>query len=158
MAKGRRTPRSLLQPGVCQLSQKFRVCFRIKTACSSSGGPRADHTRAYRYFAGNSPQRSPRVQSRSQRHALGKAEDEEGQVKGHQIMRWVRRIPEGLLILLALPAYQLWHIAKYANTRQGRAAKVGAFITFLPVICICTVMWGFLWVMILWQLWISIRQ
>jgi hypothetical protein len=84
---------------------------------------------------------------------LGKAEDEEGQVKGHQIMRWVRRIPEGLLILLALPAYQLWHIAKYANTRQGRAAKVGAFITFLPVICICTVMWGFLWVMILWQLW-----
>jgi hypothetical protein len=68
-------------------------------------------------------------------------------------MRWVRRIPEGLLILLALPGYQLWYIAKYANTRQGRAAKVGAFITFLPVICICIVMWGFLWVMILWQLW-----
>ena len=68
-------------------------------------------------------------------------------------MRWVRRIPEGLLILLALPAYQLWYIAKYANTRKGRAAKVGAFITFLPVICICTVIWGFLWAMILWQLW-----
>jgi hypothetical protein len=33
-------------------------------------------------------------------------------------MRWVRRIPEGLLILFALPAYQLWHIAKYANTRK----------------------------------------
>jgi len=38
-------------------------------------------------------------------------------------MRWVRRIPEGLLSLFALPAYQLWHIAKYANTRRGRGSQ-----------------------------------
>jgi hypothetical protein len=30
-------------------------------------------------------------------------------------IRWVKRIPEGLLILLALPVYQLWYIAKYAR-------------------------------------------
>jgi hypothetical protein len=68
-------------------------------------------------------------------------------------LRWVRRIPEGLLILLALPAYQLWYIAKNANTRKSRAAKVGVFISFLPVIAISTVIWGFLWVMMLRLLW-----
>jgi hypothetical protein len=68
-------------------------------------------------------------------------------------MRWVRRIPEGLLILFALPAYQLWHIAKYANTRKGRAAKIGVFINFLPMIAISTVIWGFLWAVMLWLLW-----
>jgi hypothetical protein len=64
--------------------------------------------------------------------------------------RWVRRIPEGLLILLALPAYLLWYITK---TRKGRAAKIGVFISFLPVIAI----WGFLWVMMLWLLWRDIN-
>ena len=34
LAKGRRTPRSLFQQRVRQLSQKLRICFRIKTACS----------------------------------------------------------------------------------------------------------------------------
>jgi hypothetical protein len=68
-------------------------------------------------------------------------------------VRWVRRIPEGLLILLALPAYLLWHIAKRARTRKGRAAKIGLFISFLPLIAI----WGFLWVMMLWLLWRDIN-
>jgi predicted permease len=72
-------------------------------------------------------------------------------------MRWVRRIPEGLLILLALPAYQLWYIAKYANTRKGRAAKIGVFISFLSLIVTCSVIWGFLWVMMLWLLWRDIN-
>jgi DDE superfamily endonuclease len=35
MAEGRRTPRSLLRRRVRQLSQKLRICFRIKTSCSS---------------------------------------------------------------------------------------------------------------------------
>jgi hypothetical protein len=71
--------------------------------------------------------------------------------------RWVRRIPEGLLVLLALPAYQLWYIAKLANTRKGRAAKIGVFVSFLPLIAICSVIWGFLWVMMLWLLWRDIN-
>jgi hypothetical protein len=77
------------------------------------------------------------------------------------LVRWVRRIPEGLLILLlillALPAYQLWHITKYANTRKGRPAKIGVFISFLPLIAISSVIWGFLWVMMLWMLWRDIN-
>ena len=72
-------------------------------------------------------------------------------------IRWVRRIPEGLLILLVFPAYQLWHIAKYANTREGRAAKIGLFISFLPLIAISSVIWGFLWVMMLSLLWRDIN-
>jgi hypothetical protein len=52
-----------------------------------------------------------------------------------------------------LPAYQLWYIAKYANTRKGRAAKIGVFLSFLPVIAICSVIWGFLWAVMLWVLW-----
>jgi ATP dependent DNA ligase domain len=36
MAKGRPTPRSLLRAGVCQLSQKLGLCFRIKTSCSNA--------------------------------------------------------------------------------------------------------------------------
>jgi len=35
LAKGRRTPRSLLRTGVRQLSQKLRLCFCIKTSRSS---------------------------------------------------------------------------------------------------------------------------
>jgi hypothetical protein len=72
-------------------------------------------------------------------------------------IRWVKRIPEGLLILLALPVYQLWYIAKYANTREGRAAKIGLFISFLPLIAISSVIWGFLWVMMLGLLWREIN-
>src|SRR5262249_11845526 len=37
LAKGRRTPRSLLQGGGRQLSQKLRVCFSIKTERSNVG-------------------------------------------------------------------------------------------------------------------------
>jgi hypothetical protein len=70
-------------------------------------------------------------------------------------MRWVRRIPEGLLILLALPAYQLWYITKYANRRKARAAKVRVFIRFLPLFVISSMIWGFLWVMVLRLLWRS---
>jgi hypothetical protein len=64
-----------------------------------------------------------------------------------------KRIPDGLLIALALPAYEIWHVAKYANTREGWAAKVGMFITFLPVIVISSVIWGALWAMTLRLLW-----
>jgi hypothetical protein len=65
----------------------------------------------------------------------------------------VKRVSDGLLIALALPAYQIWYVAKYANTREGWAAKIGMFITFLPVIVICNVIWGFLWAMALHLLW-----
>jgi hypothetical protein len=67
-----------------------------------------------------------------------------------------RRIPDGLLIALALPAYQIWHVAKYANTRGGWAAKIGMFITFLPVIVFCNVIWGFLWAVTVRLLWRAI--
>jgi hypothetical protein len=43
---------------------------------------------------------------------------------------------------LALPVYQTWQVATYANTREGWAAKIGMFITFLPVIVISSVIWG----------------
>ena len=64
-----------------------------------------------------------------------------------------RRIPDWLLVALALPAYQTWHVAKYANTCEGWAAKIGMFITFVPVIIICSVIWGFVWAMALHLLW-----
>ena len=48
--------------------------------------------------------------------------------------RLSRRIPDGLLMTAALPAYQLWHIAKYANTQDRWVAKIGMFNTFVPLI------------------------
>jgi hypothetical protein len=51
------------------------------------------------------------------------------------------QIPEGALIQ-ALPAYQLWYVAKRAITRKGRPAKIRVFIRFLPLIAICSVIWG----------------
>ena len=68
-----------------------------------------------------------------------------------------RRISDGLLIALALPVYQTWHIAKYANTREGWAAKIGMFITFLPVIAVCSLIWGVLWATIVWLLWRTVN-
>jgi hypothetical protein len=67
-----------------------------------------------------------------------------------------RRIPDGLLIAFALPIYQIWHIAKYANTRKRWLAKIGMFITFLPVLVFCSLIWGFLWAVILHLLWRAI--
>jgi len=63
------------------------------------------------------------------------------------------RVPDSLPIVLALPVYQIWHVAKYANTRDGLSAKIGAFIVFIPVIAFCSVIWGFLWCAALWALW-----
>jgi hypothetical protein len=40
---------------------------------------------------------------------------------------------------------------------QGRAAKIGVFIDFLPMIAICTVIGGFLWAVLLWLLWREIN-
>jgi hypothetical protein len=61
----------------------------------------------------------------------------------------IRHIRDGLLIALALPAYQIWNIGKYANTRQGWFAKVATFVCFLPIIALCTMIWGFVWAMAL---------
>jgi hypothetical protein len=68
-----------------------------------------------------------------------------------------RRIPDGLLTPLligfALPAYQIWHIAKFANTRATVPAKIGTFIVFVPLIAVLSVIWGFLWFVIAWAVW-----
>jgi hypothetical protein len=63
--------------------------------------------------------------------------------------RMARRVPGWLLVVLALPVYQLWHVAKHANTRQGWPAKIATFILFMPLIVICNVIWGFLWALAL---------
>jgi len=41
-------------------------------------------------------------------------------VVGKRVMS-ARRIPDRFLVALALPVYQIWHIAKYADTREGLA-------------------------------------
>src|ERR1043166_2166687 len=41
-----------------------------------------------------------------------------------------------ILTWLLLPFYQVWHSARYANTRQTWPAKIGMFATFLPVIAL----------------------
>jgi hypothetical protein len=58
-----------------------------------------------------------------------------------------RRIPDGLLIALALPAYAIWHVARYASVQEGWPAKIGMFITFVPVIAIISLMWFGAWAM-----------
>jgi hypothetical protein len=63
--------------------------------------------------------------------------------------RMARRVPGWLLVVLALPVYQLWHVAKHANTRQGWSAKIATFIFFMPLIVISNVIWGFLWALVL---------
>jgi hypothetical protein len=65
---------------ITKLPKAEYMAPKWQTATESRGGPRADHARAYRHFGGNPPQRSPRVQSRSERHALGKAEAETGRI------------------------------------------------------------------------------
>ena len=68
-----------------------------------------------------------------------------------------RRIQNGLLIAFALPAYQIWHIAKYANTRERWFAKIGVFVTFLPLMVLFNVIWGFLWGVALAVFWWAIN-
>lgn len=58
---------------------------------------------------------------------------------------------------MALPVYQIWYIAKYANTCEGWVAKIGLFITFVPVIVFCAVIWGMLWAVTLRLLWTAVN-
>jgi hypothetical protein len=62
---------------------------------------------------------------------------------------WLDGYRVWLLVVLALPVYQLWHVAKHANTRQGWSAKIATFILFMPLIVISNVIWGFLWALAL---------
>jgi hypothetical protein len=64
-----------------------------------------------------------------------------------------RRIPDGLLMVLALPIYQVWNIARYANTCATLPAKIGTFAVFVPLIAVLTVIWGFFWFAIAWAVW-----
>jgi hypothetical protein len=60
-----------------------------------------------------------------------------------------KRMRDGLLIAFALPAYQVWNIAKYCSVQKGWVAKVGMFITFLPVFILSTAIWIGFWAVIL---------
>jgi hypothetical protein len=60
-----------------------------------------------------------------------------------------QRIREWLLIAFALPAYQLWNITKYCSVQKGAAAKIGMFITFLPIFVLSTVIWVGIWAVII---------
>jgi hypothetical protein len=68
-----------------------------------------------------------------------------------------RRIPEGLLTPLligfALPVYQIYHIAKFAKTRDRLAAPIGTFVVFASLIAVLSVLWGFPWLARLWAIW-----
>jgi hypothetical protein len=64
----------------------------------------------------------------------------------------MKRFGQAVLITAALPLYQAWYLAKYANTRQGWA-KVGTAISFVPVFIFSTAIWAAFWVAILWALW-----
>jgi hypothetical protein len=68
-----------------------------------------------------------------------------------------RRIPEGLLTPLligfALPVYQIYHIAKFAKTRDRLAAPIGTFVVFARLIAVLSVLWGFPWLATLWAIW-----
>lgn len=63
------------------------------------------------------------------------------------------QIPDWLLLALALPIYQLWHVVKYANTREGWPAKIGMFVTFVPATVLCGAIWGTPWMLILHAIW-----
>jgi hypothetical protein len=69
----------------------------------------------------------------------------------------VKRIPEWLLVVFALPAYQIWNIAKYANIQQGWPAKIGMALTFLPAFAITTTIWGGVWSAALWLVWHAVK-
>jgi hypothetical protein len=58
-----------------------------------------------------------------------------------------------ILTWLVLPAYQIWHSVKQANTRKTLGAKIDVFATFVPVIILTTVIWGTIWTSGLWLAW-----
>jgi hypothetical protein len=60
------------------------------------------------------------------------------------------RTREAAKIALALPIYQILNLVAYANARQGRAAKIATFITFLPIIAFTTVCWAAAWAACVW--------
>jgi hypothetical protein len=45
-----------------------------------------------------------------------------------------RQIIRGVLIAATWPAYAVINIAAYANLQETRPAKIGMFLTFIPVL------------------------
>ena len=62
----------------------------------------------------------------------------------------IRSVREAAKIAVALPVYQILNLVAYANTRQGRAAKIATFVTFLPIIAFTTVCWAAAWAVGVW--------
>jgi len=68
--------------------------------------------------------------------------------------RAFKRIIDGFKVGFALPVYQVVNLIKYAQTRQGRAAKIATFAVFAPILVFSLIMWAAFWIiaisLILW--------
>jgi hypothetical protein len=63
-----------------------------------------------------------------------------------------KRIRYAIKMALVLPVYQILNLIAYANTRQGRTAKFGTFVCFLPIIALTTIWWAAAWTIALWSI------
>ena len=61
-----------------------------------------------------------------------------------------KRIMDAIKLALALPVCQALNLAAYANTRQGRSAKIATVVVFLPIIALTTACWAAAWAIGVW--------
>ncbi len=57
----------------------------------------------------------------------------------------MRRCIPGVLLIFAFPLVMVANVFAYARLQRGWMAKVGMFVTFLPVIAITSLIWFGCW-------------
>ena len=62
----------------------------------------------------------------------------------HVLMRLTR----GVLIAATWPAYPVINIAAYASLQETWPAKIGMFLTFIPVLAFCLIFSIWFWVVL----------
>ncbi len=54
-----------------------------------------------------------------------------------------------LITAMFLPFVQIRNLVAYSKLQSTRPAKIGMFLTFIPVILVTTVLWAVAWTVIL---------
>jgi len=54
-----------------------------------------------------------------------------------------------IAIVFALPIVQIVNLIEYARAKDTKAARVGTFVVFVPIMAITTAVWGAIWLFVI---------
>ena len=62
------------------------------------------------------------------------------------------KVPNAMKLAVGFPIYQLSNLIAYCRLQRTAAAKMGMFLTFLPVMAVNWTIWAAAWAVPIWAL------